>query len=182
MNTIWLKIVGFVVIIIVVIIGVSMILPANDKKPPEPEKTFQKMVEKDRKIITAQPDVADLAPEKAGDSTEKTTEEPAEPVTFYFTELDMVDKIQAEQIFSAVPNFKSIGRLPALGYRTMTDSCYRLIKNYPGSIFDYKARRALAQVPKQYWSRYKITDELVDLSPFTIQRQNTYPYNPEEDY
>jgi len=180
MGTFWLKIAAFLVVIIAVIVGVLMIMPANEDKPKEPDKTFQQMVQKDKKIITAEPDAADLAPKEVNEQIAQVIEKPAEPVIFYFTELSEIEKIDAERLFSTVPSFKSIGRLPMLGYNTMVQACNQLITRYPGSIYDYKARRALAQIPKQYRQRYKITEQLINLSDFTKQRQNTYQYNPEE--
>jgi hypothetical protein len=181
MDTFWLKIAAFIVIIVVVIIGVMMIMPANDDKPKEPEKTFAQMVQKDRADITAEPNAADLKPTEPNEPAVMQQKKEPEPVIFYFTELSEIDKIQAEQIFAVIPSFKSIGRLPGPGYKTMVDSCHRLMDRFSGSIYDYKARRALAQVPQRYWRQYKITDELVDLSEFTKQRPNTYPYEPKED-
>ncbi|MBN1795401.1 MAG: hypothetical protein JW804_01895 [Sedimentisphaerales bacterium] len=181
MDTFWLKIAGFVVVIIVVIIGVMMVMPAKEEKPPEPQKTFGDMVQKDKKIITAEPNAGDLTQQAAEEQTPAEPEKAAEPVTFYFTELTEAEKIGAENIFATVPSFKSIGRLPYMGYNTMVQACRQLMSRFPGSIYDYKARRALAQVPEQYWTRYKITEELIDLTPFTQQRPNTHPYKIQED-
>lgn len=184
MDTFWLKVAGLLVLIVAVIVGVLMILPANDGKPAQPDKTFQQMVEKDKTTINAEPNAADLTPtlKQAEAPAIQPKEAPApKPVIFYFTKLDEVGRLDAEEIFATIPSFKSIGRLPMLGYHTMMQSCLQLMQRYPGSIYDYKARRALAQIPKQYWSRYRIKPQMVDLSQFTVQRQNTYPYNPQED-
>lgn len=185
MDTLWLKVAGIVVVIIAVIIGIAVILPENEEKPEEPPKTFQNMVEKDQKLITEGPKATDVKLQNDKQQDNQTNNTPPEPVTFYFTELDEIDKIQAERLLSAIPGGRSMGRLPMYGtggnFNLLVQSCTQLMSSYPGSIYDYKARRALSRIPRHYWQRYKITEEMIDLSMFTKQRANTYKYAPREE-
>jgi len=48
----------------------------------------------------------------------------------------------------------------------MVDPCRQIIQKFPGSEFDYKARRMLADIPERYRERYKITDDEIDLTRF----------------
>jgi len=180
MNSFWLKIAGILVVIIAVIIGVKMLLPARQDQPKQPEKTFQDMVQKDKKDLKAQPSPADLTKEETENELQAQPIEPEKQVEFYFTRLDEIEKIQAERLLAIVPAGKSIGRLPAMGFELMVQSCRQIMSQWPGSIYDYKARRALSRIPRRYWSRYKITEDMLDLSIFTKQRPDTYQYQLEE--
>jgi hypothetical protein len=48
----------------------------------------------------------------------------------------------------------------------MVDACRQIMQKFPGSEFDYKARRMLADIPQRYRERYKITEEEIDLTRF----------------
>jgi hypothetical protein len=54
---------------------------------------------------------------------------------------------------------RKMGRLPGMSYGQMVEYCRQIIEKYPGSEFEYKARRMLGEVPRQQWDRYKITQE-----------------------
>ena len=51
-----------------------------------------------------------------------------------------MDEIEAERLFeTALTAFKT-GRLPGTGYKLSIDCCRQLIKKFPGSEFEYKAK------------------------------------------
>jgi hypothetical protein len=178
MDTFWLKIAAVVVLIIAVIVGVVVFMPAEQEKPKEPPKTIYDMAEKDRKELLAEPKANDF---ENAPQTEAEPEKPAEPVVLYFKEVSEIEKIEADDILANVPSWRTIGRLPFTGYKTLVVSCRQLMERFPGTIYDYKARRALAQIPQRYWGRYKITDEEVDLEYFKTPRPDTKPYTVTED-
>jgi hypothetical protein len=186
-DTFWLKVAAAVVVIIAVVVGIVMLMPAKREEPKEPPKTIYDMAEKDRQELLAAPGANDFsAGAEPGKQVETTAaaEQPEptpEPIVLYFTELSEEEKIGAENILANIPSFRTIGRLPITGYKAMVDSCRLLMSRWPGSEYDYKARRALAQVPKRFWERYKITEEEVDLEYFRQQRPNTIPYTVTED-
>jgi len=186
-DTFWLKVAVAIVVIIAVVVGVVMLMPAKQDEPKEPPKTIYDMAEKDRKELLAAPSANDFTGgDESGKQVETTAvaEEPepsAEPVVLYFTELSEEEKIGAENILATVPSWRTIGRMPLTGYNIMVESCRLLMERWPGSEYDYKARRALAQIPKRFWERYKITQEEVDLGFFKEQRPNTKPYTVTED-
>jgi len=192
MNTFWLKVAG--VLVVVVAIGAFVMwMRSGIEEAQHPEVTFYDMVEKDRKELLAEPNTKDLTSQPA-QSQAPTVSEPnestqpnepqlqkAEPVTFYFTQLDETEQIEAEQLLAMIPTGRSIGRLPMTGYNLMVETCRQIMGRWPGSIYDYKARRALNQMPERFRQRYRITDQELDLTQFTKPRPNTTPYTIKEE-
>ena len=109
------------------------------------------------------------------------TDKPAGTIILYFTEVSEIESIEAERLLQTIPSFRSVGRMPFMNYSAMVESCRLLMKRWPGSRYDYMARRALSKVPENYWSRYGITGEEVDLEYFKKQRPDTKPYTLTED-
>jgi hypothetical protein len=191
MNTFWPKVVGVVVVVAAISVAVVWVRSAI-KQAQTPERTFSDMVKKDKKEMLAEPNATDLASRPAQPQSPQTAEpnksaqpvEPAkkaEPTTFYFTSLDETEQIEAEQLLAMIPTGRSIGRLPMTGFNLMVETCRQIIEKWPGSIYDYKARRALNQIPERYRERYKITEQELDLTLFTKPRPNTKPYTIKEE-
>jgi hypothetical protein len=191
MNTFWLKVAG--VLVVVVAIGAFfMWIRSSIKEAQHPERTFSDMVEKDRKELLAEPSAKDITNQSAQSQEPMVPEsnksaqpseqqlQKAEPVTFYFTQLDETEQIEAEQLLAMIPTGRSIGRLPMTGYSLMVETCRQIMGRWPGSIYDYKARRALNQMPERFRERYKITGRELDLTQFTKPRPNTTSYTIKE--
>lgn len=192
MGTFWLKLAAIAIVLIVGIGAVVVWTSEGIEEAQNPEKTFSDMVQKDKQELLAEPSAEDLAePAEEPETTEADKPEepsepaaqpkPAEPVTLYFTELSEIDKIEADRLLAMVPSGRSMGRLPMTGYNLMVETCRQMMNKWPGSIYDYKARRALAQMPQRYRARYDITEDDIDLTRFTEHRPNTKPYNIKED-
>ena len=61
-----------------------------------------------------------------------------------------------------------MGRLPAgMGYKQMVDNCREIIRRFPESEYDYKARRALADIPECFRNIYNVTPQ--EIAPFTFK-------------
>ena len=197
MDTFWLKAGAIIIVIIGAVVGAVMLMPSEKKEKPQ-QKTIYDMAEKDKKELLAEPNADDFNKNKessqtsevASDSEQKNTEttsevteeeKSSEPTVLYFTEVSEIDKIEAENILQNIPSWRTMGRLPVTGYGAMVESCRQLMRRFPGSIYDYKARRALAEVPQRYWGRYEITAEEIDLDYFKTQRPGTEPYKLTED-
>jgi hypothetical protein len=190
MNTFWLKLAG--VLVVVVAIGAwVMWLRSGIEEAQKPERTFSDMVKKDSKEILGEPSAKDLTSHPAQPQTPGTAEpnksvqpveQPSpEPITLYFTQLDETEQIEAEQLLAMVPTGRSLGRLPMTGFNLMVENCRQIIGKWPGSIYDYKARRALNQIPERFRERYNITQQELDLTQFTKSRPNTTAYTIKED-
>lgn len=172
MDTFWLKVIALIIVIAGVFIGYTLLKPAENNEPKEPPKTIYDMAREDKKNLLAEPNATDF---------EKEPQTQTAPVTLYFKEVAEIESIDAENTLAKIPSFRSIGRAPMMGYKPMVESCRLLMQRYPGTIYDYKARRALAQIPKQYRQRYGITDGQIDLDYFKTPRPNTIPYTVTED-
>ncbi len=198
MDTFWLKVAAVIVVIFGVIIGVNMLMPDKQDEPKEPPKTIYDMAEKDRKELLAAPSAKDFGdsekPEQQSESAEGTEqqdgqtapvvvepEKPAEPTVLYFKEVSEIENIEADRILQMIPSWRTIGRMPFTGYNAMVESCRLLMERWPGSRYDYMARRALSEVPQRFWGRYQITDKEIDLEYFKKQRPDTIQYTVTED-
>ncbi len=164
MNTFWLKVAGFAVVVIGLIILVSKFSPSKPEPEPKLEakpKTFYDVIEEDDKRLRAEP-VAEQ-PKKTEQipvtSRRPRVEEPAEPVKRQFKKLSEIDDIEAERLFNVAIQSRKMGRLPGPGYKLMVDTCRQIIEKYPDSIWAFKAKRMLADIPERYRERYHITDE-----------------------
>ena len=175
MNSFWVKIAVFAVIVVGLIVLVKKFSTSNSEPKPK-SKTVYEVWEEDEKRLRAEPEVEKPPPEQPEpDPIEQTTPtvaqkpEPQRQVRLaprQFKELEEIEKIDAEKLFEVALQHRKMGRLPVaggLGYKTMVDCCRQIIKKYPGSVYAYKARRMLAEVPQRLRGRYKITDEEINL-------------------
>ena len=167
MNTFWLKIAGVVVVVVGLIILISVFTSSEYEpgaKPPEP-KTVYDMWEQDESRLRAEPTVEP--------STEIEQQQPtkqrAEPAKPQFKELLPEQRAEAERLFEWALAQRKMGRLPGMtttSYNKMVDACRQIIQKFPGSEFDYKARRMLADIPPRLQKRYSVTEEEIDLTGF----------------
>ena len=191
MDTFWLKIVGFAVLVVGVIVFIGLL--ASGTK--EPEKTFYDQVEEDKQRFLAEPQPLEVqektqVPEQNQEAeskevaesvplTQKQVEEP-KPTVLYFKSVSEIEQIEAEKLLGVAVPGRSIGRLPMTGFNLMVPNCRQIIKRWPESQYAYQARRLLADLPPRYQTRYKVTKEEIDLSMFYKQRPGTQPFTMEE--
>lgn len=166
MNTFWLKIASLMVVVVALIILVNVFWPSESEPKPKP-KTFYDVIEDDDRRLRAEPEPTDIEQPATTPSQEqqvaKQFTEPPKPV---FKELSEIEEIEAQRLFEYAIQQRKIGRLPGPGYKPMVDACRQIMEKFPGSEFDYKARRMLADIPERYRRRYNITKEEIDLTRF----------------
>ncbi len=199
MNTIWLKIAGAAVGIVVIVVLASNFLSEEVEKATEPDKGFSDQVQEDRekflapaeKVVDEAPSVEPAPPADANErvnpaepveqpTIEPTQQEPAQPKTLYFKPLGEIDKIEAERLLNAAVPGRSIGRL-SVGFKQMTvDPCRNIIRRWPDTYYAYQARRILGDLPPRFQTRYDITEEETDVSKFSEQRPGTQPFTLNE--
>ena len=156
MGTFWLKVAVFAVVTVAGLILLNVFLISKpESKPKFEQKTFSEVIAKDDERLRAEPEIK-TAP--------KDPKQPAEKPQF--EELNEIQKIEAERLFEYAIQQRKIGRLPGPGYKPMVDTCRQMIEKFPGSIYEYKAKRMLADIPEGYREKYKITDEEIDLSGY----------------
>jgi hypothetical protein len=143
---IWFKIAIVIAVVAVLIVLVGKFLPSN--KPAEPEKTYYDVIKEDDKRLRAEPNIE---------------------AQLKFKKLEIEEEAAAQQLFEMALASRKMGRLPVLTYGQMVDYCRQIIQRFPGSEYDFKARRMLADIPEQYRDQYKITPEEIDLSKWPRQ-------------
>jgi hypothetical protein len=193
MNTFWLKIALLAVLAVGVVVLVSVFTSGTpDTEPERPAKTFYDQAEEDKEKFLTKPQALDTQGQPAIPKTEQApvgtervesappVQKPAEPTIFYFKPLSEIDMIEAERLLSVAVPGRSIGRLPMTGYNLMVDNCRQIIRRWPDSLYAYKAKQLLADLPERYQTRYSITKKELDMSRFAESRPGTKPYKVEE--
>ena len=191
MDTFWLKIVGFAILVVGVIILIGFLTSGTK----EPEKTFYDQVEEDKQKFLTEPQpleeqVKTQVPEQEQEleskevaesvpPVQKQVEEP-KPTVLYFKPLSEIEQIEAERLLGVAVPGRSIGRLPMTGFNLMVPNCRQIIEKWPESQYAYQARRLLADLPPRYQTRYNVTKEEIDISMFYKQRPGTQPFTMED--
>ena len=152
MNTFWLKVAVVIVVIIAVVVAINKFSGSKKQtaRPVKQEKTIGDTWREDDKRLRAEPNVT------------SASNQPAEQPAIKFKELTEEERAGAEQLFEMAITSRKMGRLPGMSYGQMVNYCRQIIEKYPGSEFDYKARRMLGEVPREKWDQYKITQEEIN--------------------
>jgi type IV secretory pathway VirB10-like protein len=164
---IWFKIAIVIAVVVVLIVLAGKFLPSGQKSPQQPEKTYYDVIKEDDKRLRAEPNIKDVTASKPPTPVQPAQQNETQPVAevkLKFKELSEEEQVAAEQLFEMALTSRKMGRLPVITYGQMVDYCRQIIQRFPGSEFDFKARRMLADIPEQYRNQYKITPEEIDLS------------------
>jgi len=190
MDAFWLKIVGFALLVVVVIVFIAFLTSGTK----EPEKTFYDQVEEDKQKFLAEPQPLEeqektQVPEQTrvveskemAESVPPAQKQVAEPkpTVLYFKPLSEIEQIEAERLLNVAVPGRSIGRLPMTGFNLMVPNCRQIIKRWPDSQYAFQAKRLLADLPARYQTRYNVTKEEIDISMFFKQRPGTQPFTME---
>jgi hypothetical protein len=190
MDTFWLKIVGFALLVVVVIVFIGFLTSGTD----EPEKTFYDQVEEDKQKFLAEPQPLEeqektqvpeqiqvVESKEVAESVPPAQKQVAEPksTVLYFKPLSEIEQIDAEKLLNVAVPGRSIGRLPMTGFNLMVPNCRQIIKRWPDSQYAFQAKRLLADLPARYQTRYNVTKEEIDISMFFKQRPGTQPFTME---
>jgi len=193
MDTFWLKIVGFALLVVGIIVFIGFLTSGTK----ESEKTFYDQVEEDRREFLTEPQpleeqeqtqVPEESQNRAVESkqvtepvppVQKQIEQP-KPTVLYFKPLSEIEQIEAEKLLNVAVPGRSIGRLPMTGFNLMVPNCRQIIQRWPDSQYAYQAKRLLADLPPRYQTRYNVTKEEMDVSMFYRQRPGTQPFTMEE--
>ncbi|HPS55132.1 MAG TPA: hypothetical protein PLP05_06015 [Sedimentisphaerales bacterium] len=184
MNSFVTKLIVLAIIVIGLVVFVKFTSSTKQAidEAQNPEKTFSDQVAEDDARLRALPDdvVTDsnepvqkkeTALEDANNKVaeaEPAVEEPQVEVVRKFKELDEIDRTEAERLFEVALTDRKIGRLPVTGYKLTVDTCRTIIERFPGSEFDYKARRLLFEIPERFRERYKLKAEEMDFESVGI--------------
>ncbi len=135
-----------------------VIVPVGCKKKTESEKTFYDVAAEDDARLRAEPKPKQTQPTE-------TTQAQAQP-TQQFRQLTEEEEAEAQRLLEWAIQSRKMGRLPAISYKQTVDTCRQIIKQFPDTEYEFKAKRILADIPEQYRSRYNITEEEIDLGDY----------------
>lgn len=165
MNTFWLKIAGLALVVLGLIVAINVL--TGKSGPERPKKTIYDQWEQDDKRLRADPKVQEepgpgpsVQPGNQGQTVKPTKSE----IKPQFKELSPEDKVRAEKLFELAVTQRKMGRLPGMTYKKMVDYCREIIQNWPDSVYAFKARRMLRDIPEWHRERYNITDEEMGIS------------------
>lgn len=134
-----------------------VIIPVGCKKKTEPEKTYYDVIKEDDERLRAEPELKETVSEE-----KQTSEQP----TKQFRELTEAEDAEAQRLLEWAIQSRKMGRLPAISYKQTVDACRQIIKQFPDTEYEFKAKRILADIPEQYRSRYNITEDEIDLGNY----------------
>lgn len=164
MNTFWLKMAGFVIVVLAAIFLMRNFSAFTVKPEAKPKTFYDVAAEDDRRLrsdtepLKSQETEANLQTKQVPRAELKAKVEQPQPEK----EIPIEDQVQAERLFEMALAQRKMGRLPGVSYKLMVDYCRKIIEKYPDSPQAPKARRMLGEVPKQYWGQYNITEEEVN--------------------
>jgi hypothetical protein len=206
-NSIWVKIAGAAVAIVLVIVVVGRFSGEKPESgPPQKEKTFYDSADRDKQFGEA-PKPAEPAPEQPQQPPAETqapaqtpAEQPSEPAqqpqptaqtpgvvlpssitkatTLYFIPLEETDQIAAEQLLPWAVANRSIGRLPMMQYGVMIKACRDILQRWPESWYAFRAKQMMEEVSQRH-AQYNITPQELDISRYLKTRRGAEPFTVE---
>ena len=141
MNKFWLKMAGFAVVVVGLIIMVKIL-----SRAPESELTEQ--IQEVEEVLETPAE-----PERAYPPPQPRLEERAE----YLEDEEL--NPHADNLYQMAVFHMKAGRLPYMRYKMSIDYCRQLFELYPDSKQAGMARELLRQLPEQERLRYNVTDE-----------------------
>jgi len=163
MNTFWLKIVIFAVIVVGLVVLVKTLSPKVEEAID-----FDKQYEKSEQLARAQEEKlqAELA-EAEAKAKQARADQPAalsrasQPIS---DEIDQLGRnIQAQRLYQMAEAEFKIARKPLMSFKRCVDYCREIISKFPDSAEAAKARVLLRKMPARERERWKVTDEEMGL-------------------
>ncbi|MBP8910923.1 MAG: hypothetical protein KBI32_05405 [Phycisphaerae bacterium] len=195
MDSIWVKIAGAAVVVVLVIIVLGRFTGStSEPSPAENDKTFYDMADRDKQFGQA-PKPAEPVPEPvqqpAGEVQVQTPgQEPqptvsvagvvlpssiTRPTTLHFIPLDETEDVAAQQLLPWAVAGRSIGRLPMMQYGPMVKACRDILQRWPDSWYAFRAKQMLEEISERHGAQYNIMPQELDISRFLKPRRGTEP-------
>jgi hypothetical protein len=175
MNTIWLKLAGVVVGIIVVLVVVGQF--TGDKSPStpapraeRPNDVYDSFARDDKKFgVKLEGQSESNAPAQAAPVTPQPVAAQPAPQPekqLHFEKLPIEAEVEAQRLHSMALEERKRSRLPGMTAKGMVDYCRQIIQRWPKSEYAYKAKLMLADIPERFKEMYKVTPQEMDVSSF----------------
>jgi hypothetical protein len=176
MNTIWLKLAGAVVAILVAVVVIGQFTGGSSGPAPvaQKDKTFDDMVQRDKQLgqepkpaepaatqprANAQPMATEpnAAARPAAQPAPATAAQPSRKyvlpsdiankrTSIYVKPLNEEDDIAAQEQLPWATATRSMGRLPFLQYGPMVTTCRRILAQWPDSWDAFRAKQMLDEI------------------------------------
>ncbi len=165
MNTFWLKIVIFAVIVVGLVVLVKTLSPEVEEAM-DFDKQSEQLARAQEEKLQAELAEAEAKARQARLEQTQTKQPAAEPVASQpiSDEIDHLGQnIQAQRLYQMAEAEFRIARKPLMSFKRCVDYCRQIINKFPDSGEAAKARVLLRKMPVRERERWKVTDEEMGL-------------------
>ncbi len=160
MNTFWLKIVIFAVIVVGLVVLVKTLSPKVEEAM-DFDKQSEQLAQAQETKLQAELAEAEAKAKQARAEQLAAPSKTSQPIS---DEIDQLGQnIQAQRLFQMADAEFKIARKPLMSYKRCVDYCRQIINEFPDSAEAAKARVLLRKIPEREREKWKVTDEEMGL-------------------
>ena len=160
MNTFWLKIVIFAVIVVGLVVLVKTLSPKVEEAM-DFDKQSEQLARAQEEKLQAELAEAEAKAKQARAAQPATLPRASQPIS---DEIDQLGQnIQAQRLYQMAEVEFRIARKPLMSFKRCVDYCRQIINKFPDSAEAAKARVLLRKMPARERERWKVTDEEMGL-------------------
>ena len=163
MNTFWLKMAVFAVVVVSLIVLVKF-LSSEVEEATDFEKTAELMeaqeVELQAELAEAQRRAEGAKAKQAEPKQPAASSKEPQPTS---DEEKVATNLQAQKLYEMAEVKFKIGRKPLMSFKKCVDYCRELIEKYPDTAEAAKARVLLRRIPERRRKKWNITDEELEI-------------------
>ena len=160
MNTFWLKIVIFVVIVVGLVVLVKTLSPKVEEAM-DFDKQSEQLARAQEEKLQAEFAEAEAKAKQARAAQPAAPSRTSQPIS---DEIDQLGQnIQAQRLYQMAEVEFRIARKPLMSSKRCVDYCRQIINKFPDSAEAAKARVLLRKMPARERERWKVTDEEMGL-------------------
>ena len=160
MNTFWLKIVIFAVIVVGLVVLVKTLSPKVEEAM-DFDKQSEQLAQAQEAKLQAELAEAEAKAKQARAAQPAAPSRTSQPIS---DEIDQLGQnIQAQRLYQMAEAEFRIARKPLMSFKRCVDYCREIINKFPDSAEAAKARVLLRKMPARERERWKVTDEEMGL-------------------
>ena len=160
MNTFWLKIVIFAVIVVGLVVLVKTLSPKVEEAM-DFDKQSEQLARAQEEKLQAELAEAEAKAKQARAAQPAAPSRTSQPIS---DEIDQLGQnIQAQRLYQMAEVEFRIARKPLMSFKRCVDYCRQIINKFPDSAEAAKARVLLRKMPERERVRWKVTDEEMGL-------------------
>lgn len=160
MNTFWLKIVIFAVIVVGLVVLVKTLSPKIEEAM-DFDKQSEQLAQAQEEKLQAELAEAEAKAKQARAAQPAALPRASQPIS---DEIDQLGQnIQAQRLYQMAEVEFRIARKPLMSFKRCVDYCREIINKFPDSPEAAKARVLLRKMPSRERERWKVTDEEMGL-------------------